>query len=362
MFSSRRRGFTLVELLVVIAIIGVLIALLLPAVQAAREAGRRAQCSNNLRQLALGCHLYSDSNNELPPVCSERYTLLPSPPEITAASKRIGWSWIMLIAPYIEQKAASDSIDWNERFPDMPNNQANSINSLKGTSLLCPTRRSSAAITKGTGMGEASLGGVPTTASRMGGTPTDYAACVSGTGWQTGVLVECQMPRIQSNITNPPTVISRLKSQTTFGAVVDGASNTVMIGEKHMYYDWLGHMDIENPASLGNAWHPYWQVRILGHIANPASETYARGLPPRLPVPPIATFQYTDPGKADGTGAGRTITNESWVWSFGSWHPTVTLFALTDAAVRPIRNTADPMWVLPNLGARADGVQVTLPN
>lgn len=94
MSSSQRRGFTLVELLVVIAIIGILIALLLPAVQAAREAARRSQCTNQIRQVGIALQTYADSN-------AESY---PS-----------GWrnertSWIMAILPYVEQKPYWDEI------------------------------------------------------------------------------------------------------------------------------------------------------------------------------------------------------------------------------------------------------------
>jgi hypothetical protein len=319
--------------------------------------------------MSLGCHLYGDVNNgELPPACTERYTALGTPPEGAPGaaydpSIRTGFSWLVLIGPYIEQKAAYDAVNWNERYINSPNNQANAIHTIKTTVLLCPTRRSSAACIVGSGQGWG-LGPVPTTAAMMGGVPTDYAACVSGTGWMTGCVVECAVPRIQSSATTPPSVISRLKSSVTFGQIIDGTSNTVMLGEKNMHVSWLGNLDIESPATLGCAWHPYGgQTRILGHIANPAAETYARGLPPKLPIPGTHLFQYTDPGNPqNGTGAGRTISNESWVWSFGGYHPTVTMFGLADAAVRPIRNTADPIWVLPNLGARADGIQVTPPN
>ena len=94
-----RRGFTLVELLVVIAIIGVLVALLLPAVQSAREAARRSQCSNNLKQLALGIHNYADSMGVLPAGVVNTYQKTAA----QAANDQASWGWGSLILPYIEQ-------------------------------------------------------------------------------------------------------------------------------------------------------------------------------------------------------------------------------------------------------------------
>jgi len=89
-----RHGFTLVELLVVIAIIGTLVGLLLPAVQAAREASRLSQCSNNMKQLALGLQNYHDANRALPPSQMD---------DRVDAQGRLGWSWIFLTLPFIEQ-------------------------------------------------------------------------------------------------------------------------------------------------------------------------------------------------------------------------------------------------------------------
>ncbi len=88
-----RSGFTLVELLVVIAIIGILIALLLPAVQAAREAARRAQCTNNLKQIGLAVHNYEDSNKKLPP----------------GSEHSLFGTWLVFILPHIEQDSLKDA-------------------------------------------------------------------------------------------------------------------------------------------------------------------------------------------------------------------------------------------------------------
>ena len=109
MSATRQRGFTLVELLVVIAIIGILIALLLPAVQAAREAARRAQCTNNVRQVGLALHMYHDINKQFPP----GYGYMHGEPG-SGGTKAWGpeWPWIMRLFPYLEQDAVVDAIDW----------------------------------------------------------------------------------------------------------------------------------------------------------------------------------------------------------------------------------------------------------
>lgn len=93
---AHRSAFTLVELLVVIAIIGILIALLLPAVQAAREAARRSQCNNNLKQIGIACINYHDANKKFP----QCYLGNPSPSGKGVSAKCTGRSWLFAILPY----------------------------------------------------------------------------------------------------------------------------------------------------------------------------------------------------------------------------------------------------------------------
>jgi prepilin-type N-terminal cleavage/methylation domain-containing protein/prepilin-type processing-associated H-X9-DG protein len=114
----RRVGFTLVELLVVIAIIGILIALLLPAVQAAREAARRAQCSNNLKQLSLAVLLYEDQHKRLPPGSTGGYDAknqtFPAPfSEPNSSCCPFGhFGWSAVILPFMEQQSLYNTIDF----------------------------------------------------------------------------------------------------------------------------------------------------------------------------------------------------------------------------------------------------------
>jgi len=100
--SGRRTGFTLVELLVVIAIIGILVALLLPAVQAAREAGRRSQCSNNEKQLGLAIHNYHDTFKQIP------FGISPWSEASRPSSSLSGKGWIISVLPQLEQKNLYD--------------------------------------------------------------------------------------------------------------------------------------------------------------------------------------------------------------------------------------------------------------
>ncbi len=103
--DGSRMGFTLVELLVVIAIIGILIALLLPAVQAAREAARRIQCAGNFKQVGLGMHNYHATHRCFPPGSSWDWT-----------TRYYGWSWSVFILPHLEAGVLSDSLDFDAQY------------------------------------------------------------------------------------------------------------------------------------------------------------------------------------------------------------------------------------------------------
>lgn len=119
MASRRAAGFTLVELLVVIAIIGILVALLLPAVQAAREAARRSQCANNLKQLGLACLNFASSNQDrLPPGFGGHVMGADGRPVPGRNFNKLSLFTAML--PFAEEQAAADSVDFDYQVPGAP--------------------------------------------------------------------------------------------------------------------------------------------------------------------------------------------------------------------------------------------------
>lgn len=132
------RGFTLVELLVVIAIIGVLVALLLPAVQAAREAARRAQCTNNIKQLALACISHHDVHKAFPPAFTYSEKALTSRGGLANVHSNPwhGPNWVIMILPYIEQQVLYDQFDLTE-YISADVNQLPRSQTIE--TLLCPT-------------------------------------------------------------------------------------------------------------------------------------------------------------------------------------------------------------------------------
>lgn len=185
---SQRRGFTLIELLVVIAIIGILVALLLPAVQAAREGGRRTSCQNNLKQVSIACHNYHDTHQKLPPSSTD--------PSLA------GSSGFVAILPFLEQSNIYTHYNFSKGNSDPVNLQAVSqqINTFK-----CPTCVFARPVPNP----------VCDANSRAPGT---YAFCIgSGDPWA------------QSN----GAIANAISPQTSFATILDGTSNTFMLGETH---------------------------------------------------------------------------------------------------------------------------------
>ncbi|HZN37062.1 MAG TPA: DUF1559 domain-containing protein [Pirellulaceae bacterium] len=143
--TRRRSGFTLVELLVVIAIIGVLVALLLPAVQAAREAARRTQCLNHLKQIGIGLHNYHDTYRILPPAMT-----FPQG-ELAESSDLMGANWVISMLPYYEQQNLYEAFNLRQPISSAANRTARGT---RVAALLCPSDPNNRTAFRGNSTGE----------------------------------------------------------------------------------------------------------------------------------------------------------------------------------------------------------------
>ena len=144
---SKKKGFTLVELLVVIAIIGILVALLLPAIQSAREAARRTECNNNLKQLALATQNFHDTYQRFLVASYEMNYFICT--DVNSAARPPNnwhrWSYIVSLLPYIEQQVVYDEFITNHLGATVPWNNTNDLTRVKIDALLCPSDGLSAA-------------------------------------------------------------------------------------------------------------------------------------------------------------------------------------------------------------------------
>jgi prepilin-type N-terminal cleavage/methylation domain-containing protein len=256
--KQQRRAFTLIELLVVIAIIAVLIALLLPAVQQAREAARRSQCKNNLKQLGLAIHNYHDNFNSIPP----GWIGAGMPNGSTTCSGPMQWGWNVMLFPQMDQAPLY------QKFAFTGNASSNAAGGLLQTqipALRCPSDTGTTTFTDAGGgslglVGRSNYLGVNGVVS-INGSSTMLA---SMTGMPLTAVTICSTSGINGG------GASGESSFHNFRDFSDGLSNTLLVGERSS----TGN---PTPTTPGDAtWvgvsvdtTPMGQAMAIGDCANP---------------------------------------------------------------------------------------------
>lgn len=291
--SRSPRGFTLIELLVVIAIIAILIALLLPAVQQAREAARRTQCRNNLKQIGLAIHNYHDAYNMLPSgwIGVDLITGLPF------TEGRNGWGWASKLLPELDQVNVFNQINFHLAVEDSVNLQARKqVLSV----FRCPSNALAEltwTITDGTNdLAELSLSNYPGV-------------------FGTSDIHDCE--GIPSPFTCTGNGMFHHNSALRFANVIDGMSNTIMVGERKIRH---------NPD-----WHTTWTGVV------PTGEETFESI--------LGTTDHTPNNPANHLD------------DFSSFHVGGAIFALADGSARFISDSID-LGVYTSLATRAGGEAV----
>ncbi len=229
--ESHRRGFTLIELLVVIAIIGVLVALLLPAVQSAREAMRRIQCVNHLRQMGLGFHNYHSIYSKFP-IGGAGVASATNP-----ALRRL-WrpSWGTVLLPFIEQPGLYDQLKLDVPYLDPVNHAAGAE---VVPTYLCPSAPKSTLLRPN--------GDTPTSTILYG--RTDYGGNYGERGLRCAPLTNCQNNYSDVGIaggTGRGVLLFGQDQQIGMRDILDGSSQTIVLGEspEGLHSIWVGHKNL----------------------------------------------------------------------------------------------------------------------
>jgi prepilin-type N-terminal cleavage/methylation domain-containing protein len=363
-------AFTLVELLVVIAIIGVLIALLLPAIQAAREAARRSQCTNHLKQIGIAVHNFHDTLQGLPPAAIGGVSTTDSNPHARA-------SFWALIFPFIEQPALYEYMStakFSSRFGNawwrgdgtgamaITEELRNGFGSV--TNYRCPSRRGGGPLI--TEMPDASA--TDSWSYGCAGPRGDYAFVLSfmrpkanetGDGGDLATVQHyyktwLPMRSVESHFGPFRCAVLMENSannwtpRDTFARMTDGTSNQIIVGEKHI------HPDLFNVCD----------VNVTDQHARRSDCSFLTGGDPWLPaVARIVRRWEMDTTTRTNLGISLPNNTSNMTYDnamFGSWHPGVCHFLFGDGTVHPLPVTL-PEISLSRLGTVDDGEQVTLP-
>ncbi len=215
-----RRGFTLIELLVVIAIIAVLISLLLPAVQSAREAARRAQCINNLKQIGLAAHNYISSNNVFP-----QGIQFQANPEAGGTCYTSG-SWLVSMSQYFEQGSVYNSVNF---LVSMYTAQNTTVSGVGMSLLWCPSDPIITGLTHTYAAGTVCATPLPMYYTSYAGN-TGYIMEFYNPAWGGLPPYACQLQTGTANQQNNGLIY--VFSKVSLASVTDGTSNTLLAGER----------------------------------------------------------------------------------------------------------------------------------